>query len=119
MFKHAIMATALTAFATPAFAQVTATDSDQMEEGVEMMKDGAEMAEDGAEMVEDATDGMEMDGMEMDGMATMDSTTAVADTAVLDATTGEVVTVTESCPEGSTAQPDGTCMMAADAELPE
>ena len=112
MFKHAFLATALTAFATPALAQVTATDSDQMEEGVEMMKDGAEMAEEGAEMVEEATDGM-------DSMESMDATTAVADTAVLDATTGEVVTVTESCPEGSTAQPDGTCMMAADADLPE
>ena len=117
MFKHAFLATALAASfavvgATPALAQVTATDSDQMEEGVEMMKDGAEMAEEGAEMVEEATDGM-------DSMESMDATTAVADTAVLDATTGEVVTVTESCPEGSTAQPDGTCMMAADADLPE
>ena len=117
MFKHAFLATALTAFATPALAQVTATDPDQMEEGVEMMKDGAEMAEEGAEMVEDATDGMEMGGM--DSMESMDATTAVADTAVLDATTGEVVTVTEACPEGSTAQPDGTCMMAAGADLPE
>ena len=112
MFKHAFLATALTAFATPALAQVTATDSDQMEEGVEMMKDGAEMAEEGAEIVEEATDGMK-------SMDTMDATTSVADTAVLDATTGEVVTVTEACPEGSTAQPDGTCMMAAGAELPE
>ena len=100
MFKTAFLATALTAFAAPALAQVTAADADQMEEGVEMMKEGAEMAEKGADMVEDAT-------------------TTVADTAVLDTATGEVVTVTEDCPEGRTAQPDGTCMMAAGADLPE
>ena len=99
MIRHALLAASLLAFATPAFAQVSTADPETMEEGVEMMKDGAEMIEEGAEMVEEATD------------ADMDAPT------MEDGTVVERVEI--ACPEGTTAQPDGTCMMPAGSDVPE
>ena len=100
MIRHALLAASLLAFATPAFAQVASSDPDTMEEGVEMMKEGAEMVEDGAEMVEEATD------------APMAETPTMEDGTVVER-------VEVACPEGTTAQPDGTCMMPAGAEMPD
>ena len=109
MLRHTLLAASLLAFATPAFAQVSTTDPETMEEGVEMMKDGAEMIEEGAEMVEEATDA--------------DMAAPVMATPVMEAPTMEDGTVVErveiACPEGTTAQPDGTCMMPAGSEMPE